>query len=1206
MSEHFSYASDSSQYEDAVSTTGDTIDQVLSASPSSRRTPATMASHPSAQPPPAAPTTAAAALEKITHHSTRRRSGQAAPPLAVSLPQMLDNFSSGAREVELWLEAAKLYLDSLDIRSPSASHQASQEFESMMRDFTPTIELLCDLGDHIQSRIERIQASLPPEEQALRDRQSHQAKVVLHRILADWKIVHLNFGHIRKQLLETQYADELYGAVQQMQTDIRQYVGSVQAFERQWAATHAPCVAPRASGNDIGSADRTSGSLGVVGTPKVFLGIKTEKIQKQEDHALARLHQQVGSFEPRLRQLHDRVTKFVSIQPNHILPGESPFVTFQELFDAVVREWEELRAHLDQLKRRVVSERWVYIFEDLAAEIAADMNELVTLIQSTRSDVVKLKAATRQPGELQAGVETVRARFYNARGRPLDTVTKLFRHLAARYDKEVLTQRKPGLVRQYHELQQSWYEVQEALCHLEAEINHLLTPHDPAATGSDAGSGSVHDTESVKSSILDEFSASSVHSITSALNQFRIDDSSRAGGGGTGSRPALSPPPPASPSTSTSSGFTATPRSVAYLDGSSAPPPPVRQGSTLGSAAAATLRAHSPLNQTPIRATRKSFDAATLGLSARAASSLEVRRAKTPSMLPRPKTPARSGATSPVSSNPHRSGLARQPLPALPITTRTSPPSHGTPAAGARSKSRPTTPLNRYQPAPSIAGRLLSAEAVPKLPGLRRTPSTVRLDGSRSNSTHARSGARTPGGDRVNHQPPAAPAPPATTEQGLTDMDALLNRAKQSASSGRMTNYRVARLLSGSPVPPSGPRGPRRSVSPGLLPLPSHHAPRTTSPSGRSVASISQTLGNAAATTPLRQTSNHQPPRATSRASLLPCDATPRGPQMVSKATADAATTPLASLTNALPPRARRLSTGGAQLTTPVRPSASRTLSRPRSTLFLNHQATSTSPRDLPRATRNLESLVRENRRATGGFTLTLPRSAPALDDHGGHPVLSPSSTSSSLQANSSYFPPYADDDPSAASPEIIYLSQVSQPMSLNPDDDPLDNAITQVIRHTFVNGKSATEPPVYKVEGGARYYFGLMTIDQPSSPSSSQQQQPRGYLVRCRLSPADGAGHDCPVQALTTESRRGSMWQALDRFLHTTITTTTTHHAANANLVALTTLSPTIQPRSTSSASSTVTSNTTDLSVLLTTTSPNGGARRTPVTRPSPARPVV
>ncbi|KAJ1991239.1 hypothetical protein H4R33_001440 [Dimargaris cristalligena] len=799
MASATSYASDSSVYEDALSAQGDTIDQVLALSPR-------LAPRPGAPEPPTA------TLGRLTRRSSVRR--DSTKHASVSLPQMLDNFGSGAREVELWLEAAKVYLESIDIRAIPDSNRSCLEFAAMMKDFTPTMELLCELGDSIQSRIERIQASLPPDEQALRDQQANQAKVLLHRILADWKIINLNFGHIKKQLLEAQYADELYAAIYHMQTDIRQYVGSVEAFERQWTATHAPCVSPAHH-------HYTSESPApVVATSKSFLGIATEKIQRQEDHALARLHQQVASFEPRLQHLRTRVSKFISIQLNHLLPTDSPFLTFQEFYDVVVREWEDLRDHLELLKRRVISERWVYIFEDLSAEIAADMNNLVHLVQDTRGDIIKVKSTASDSRDLRLGIEAVRSNFYQQRHRPLQTVTKLFRHLATSYDKEVLKQRKPGLVRHYHDLQQTWYEVQEGLCHLEAELNHII------------GSPGSQPTSSVSSTDTDSVAIlSTVGPLIRALEQYRISEEPN--------RQVVSPPlspvsGPTSVADSSSPPGTLAPRKSAPTVPRSLLPRPK------------TPNTNGPPAPTPL--TRKSFDAS-MGSSSRAVSSLEVRRCKTPSLLPRPKTPQRSRATSPSQ------GYPSQPVPALPIQQRMSPP-------GDRAKSRATTPVGpttAYGSPTSLANRMLESPALPRA----TYTVTLRGKGGGATSSGSTSRSRTPG---ASSPAPATPSytdtdSPAITVDGLTNMDVLLTRAK--TPTNRLNGGRYSRLLVTPPVlPMSSQRLPRRSVSPTsfMAGLPRMGSPPLHAP----MPSLGQALAQSSMTTPSRGPSggtDRLPPR---------------------------------------------------------------------------------------------------------------------------------------------------------------------------------------------------------------------------------------------------------------------------------------------------------------------------------------------------------
>ncbi|KAJ1969701.1 hypothetical protein IWQ62_000457 [Dispira parvispora] len=712
-----------------------------------------------------------------TLHSTRL-------PQDLSLPQMLDNFNCGAQKVKLWLEAAKVYLDSMDVHQANQCQRECQEFEAMVKDFTPTVELLCNLGDSIRLRITKIQGSLPDDEQQLRNDQAYQAQTCLKHILTDWRTVNQRFGAIQRQWLELQYKDQLLGAIQQLQTDLRQSVGSVQTFARQWASTHSPAE-DNPSGSPQHPVVNQAGEIN-------YSHNNSPKVQKQEDHALARLHHQVASFEPRLKQLKSQVTKFVQLHSKHSLPLDCPYPNFQTFYDAVHQEWQDLRQHLAQLKRRVVSERWVSIFEHLSSEIRADMGELGHLVQSTRGDMVQIQsAAGASPNGAQeqySNLEAVRERFYSQRTRPMETVTKLFRHLASRYDREVLKQRVPDLVKQYDGMQQTWYEVQEALCHLEDELSHLYTTlgyPSPIMGPDPADSHSL--AESRRSSMTDH----SVTSLSLVLQQYRLDQPAQ---GALSDSTAVTGSPPSSPQDTlinmvSTDGEPSPATGISDKRGAQSPrfppvPPPrplaLHGHSNRGAASPATsnisvpVRSFLPRPKTPGATMqfsrpmllppggRKSLDAGMSLLNPRPTSSMEMRRSKTPSFLPRPKTPVRSAATSPTPGSTHLStSYLNQPLPAMPIY-RTSPSTH--PMSLGKSNVRGNrSPQIKPAMAFRSGGNAHANKARPKTPG-------------NSLSSYATSEADV---TFVN-------------ENGLTNMDLLLQLSK--STEPRPTNLRFGRL----------------------------------------------------------------------------------------------------------------------------------------------------------------------------------------------------------------------------------------------------------------------------------------------------------------------------------------------------------------------------------------------------------------------------
>ncbi|KAJ1656026.1 hypothetical protein IWQ61_004328 [Dispira simplex] len=709
-----------------------------------------------------------------TLHSTRL-------PQELSLPQMLDNFNCGAQKVKLWLEAARVYLDSMDVRQANQCQRECQEFEVMVKDFTPTVELLCNLGDNIRLRITKIQGSLPDDEQRLRNDQAYQAQTCLKDILTDWRTVNQRFGAIQRQWLELQYKDQLLGAIQQLQTDLRQSVGSVQTFARQWASSHSP--------TDDGSPQHPvvnrAGELN-------YSHNNSPKVQKQEDHALARLHHQVASFEPRLKQLKTQVAKFIQLHGKHSLPLDCPYPNFQASYDAVHQEWQDLRQHLAQLKRRVVSERWVSIFEHLSSEIRADMGELGHLVQSIRGDMVQIQsAAGASPGgarEQYSNLEAVRGRFYSQRTRPMETVTKLLRHLASRYDREVLKQRVPDLVKQYDNIQQTWYEVQEALCHLEDELSHLYTTLGyPSPTMDPDPTGNQSPAESRRSSMTDH----SVNSLSLALQQYRLDQPAQ---GTLSDSTAVTGSPPSSPRDTLVSmvptdgkpnSATGTSDKLGAQSPRFRPVPPPRPltmhghcnlstASPATSNLSALVRSFLPRPKTPgatmlsSRAMllppsgRKSLDAGLALLNPRPTSSMEIRRSKTPSFLPRPKTPIRSAATSPTpGSTSLPTSYLNQPLPAMPIY-RTSPSTHQV-SLGKTSTWGNHSPQIKPTMSYRSSGNAHANKARPQTPGDTLTRHITReMDAT------------------------------FVDENGFTNMDLLLQHSKSTES--RPTNLRFGRL----------------------------------------------------------------------------------------------------------------------------------------------------------------------------------------------------------------------------------------------------------------------------------------------------------------------------------------------------------------------------------------------------------------------------
>ncbi|KAJ1983536.1 hypothetical protein H4R34_001222 [Dimargaris verticillata] len=1081
----------------------------------------------------------AAELEKITQHSLGLRNGGLDG--LTSLPQMLDQFASGAHEVQLWLEAAKVFLDSLDPSSPTASGRQCQEFDAMISDFTPTIELLCELGGKIQHRVDKIQASLPDDERYQRDEQAAQAHETLKAILAEWKTVNVQFSTTRHRLLEAQYADELYQTIAQAQTDIRQYVGSVQAFERQWAATHAPLVTSPASihSNSPGSADPE-----VVPTSRALLGYKTDKIQRQEDHALARLHQQVGSFEPRLQQLKDRVTRFCTHHPLYRLPTHAVHLSFEVFYESVLTEWIDLNQYLAQLKRRMLSERWVYIYEDLSDEITADINTLVALIQSTRSDLIRVKTSATDSQDLTLGIEAVRAQFYSQRKRPFQTVSKLFRHLAARFDKEMLKQRKPALVKQYHALQHSWYEVQEAICHLEAELSHMM-----GATGSPhPGPSSPPGSESGQSSILEGFpTAPSVASVASSISLLQLD----------GGKPPMSPSrsseatsPPGSPalgdnqtldlSTLLAKSSKLQPPNRHQLVPTGTPMPHRSQATTPGlTQPAPPFATRLPRPKTPgpmgsapqtrldpaLYRTRKSVDGAMLGIGSRPMSSMDLRRPKTPSMLPRPKTPIRSAATSPTPFQASLNATNAVPLPALPVFQKSPPDGVG--------RSRPLTPGT-----PSVASRWARTSAIDghsrhgtgtaahgKPPMHRPRPKTPSRNISFLSRTE-------PGSPRALHSPlPPKPGPanrtpgsnrslrpsldasdpqPPVVENGLINMDLLLQRSK--APTHRHTNlYTPSKLLSPS-------LGARHASSPSATA--SRRAASPVGPSGSHSYSLSQTLANSNMNAALAARATVPRTAAAARRALQsPGPAALGRHQLINL---DPNLEPTASPTPAAGRRTRRLSGSADSSTAPP----VRIKERPRSSLY--HVVPD-------------KSLPMLNANATG------PHSPLAH---------TPSSLRMPVTRSSDDGGEYTAVEDENIWDEAVALNVVLSDLPhYEPVDsnDPLDQEISDIVN------RSPVPTPVYRVEPG-KYYFG----------ADSAHEVGIGKLVLCRLrnthvksrayrnavSPTNspqslasvgspprldvqsGAGSDTGSAHLTSPSkcavlvRVGGGWQDLDVFL--------------------------------------------------------------------------